>query len=136
MSVALDMPEEPCVLLSTISLLSPTCQDCHCVTCSRLTLEWQRGASRRGWLQPASATMGHAGESKKHVLAMSPLSSVEAAVPQAGATALPELREPIGLSLYTTSYLPCMTPQGVVQQGNLSFLHNLRTGFQCLMCFK
>lgn len=29
--------------------------------CRRLTLEWQRGAGKRGWLQPATATMGHAG---------------------------------------------------------------------------
>ena len=35
--------------------------ECAPLTFRRLTLEWQRGSSRRGWLQPASATMGHAG---------------------------------------------------------------------------
>ena len=41
--------------------LSSTCMLTSLCTCRRLTLEWQRGAGKRGWLQPATATMGHAG---------------------------------------------------------------------------
>ena len=60
---ASDMPEELCIALYFHFSLTPVRPLCCCAArTSRLTLEWQRGASRRGWLQPASATTGHTGE--------------------------------------------------------------------------
>ena len=47
--------------LQSICMLTSLC------ACRRLTLEWQRGAGKRGWLQPATATMGHAGVHSEHL---------------------------------------------------------------------